>query len=220
MRRTTRTRFSGTPSKGRRSGSPVPRAKARAPPRRRGQWDVAQVSAPLEAGIARHQESPPRWRHPCRIRAVERHSDHNAREAIFGHAGGDVRVVVLHTEFRQPGDAQRVPGAEILRMKSYATARGSTRNSFFKLARRFFEEDHGLVVFEVADVLAQDGMPSFGEAEGRSSTRAPQASNSGRGVPDPWFGAQSRATGGAHVRCLRRCALPSRPSACNYRGCG
>ena len=82
------------------------------------QRDVAQVAAPLAAPIAGHQKlAAPDGPIGAVSGAVERHSDDFAREAILGHAGGDVRVMVLHAEFRHPNHPQRVLGAEIVRME-------------------------------------------------------------------------------------------------------
>ena len=132
-----------------------------------GQPDVPQVRAPFKAAVASHQKlAAPNGAVGAVSRAVEGHPDGIASQAVFGHAGSDVGVMVLHADHGQALQPQRVFGAEIARVQVVRDGSRRHAKQLFQIGQRLFEEPQGFVILQVANVLAQDGVASLGEAEG------------------------------------------------------
>ena len=97
--------------------------------------------------------------------AIERYADHLVREMVLRHATGDVRMVMLHADLvlHLEASANRVlmyPGC-----RSCATARGVTRKSCLIWSSVSSKNSMRLVVFQIADVLAENGIVALREAE-------------------------------------------------------
>ena len=97
--------------------------------------------------------------------AVESNADHRTGETVLGHAAGNVRVMMLHGEFRF-GTRQRPTRAERIRMQIVGDQKRFSLVHALQVVECFFEEPERLVVFKVADVLAEDGEAAFRQAEG------------------------------------------------------
>ena len=85
---------------------------------------------------------------------------------ILRHATGDVRMVMLYAYLPSDAGGKRHPRAHITRVQ--IVGRRSWRNleQVLHLGQRFLEKPHGLVVFKVSDVLAQDRVAVFRQADG------------------------------------------------------
>ena len=87
------------------------------------------------------------------------------REMILCHAASDVCVMMLHRNLSLDRGGERHACAPVAGMQIVGNAFGGSLEEVLRLFERFFEELHGLVVFEVADMLAQDGVSVTGQAE-------------------------------------------------------
>src|SRR5689334_13113042 len=69
-----------------------------------GQRHVAQVGAPLETLSFRNQKLPsPHLAVSAVAGAIECHANHLPVQAVLCHATDDVRMMMLHSDPRQPG---------------------------------------------------------------------------------------------------------------------
>ena len=75
-------------------------------------------------------------------------------------------VMVLDADGRQAGALQRVLGGQVLRMEIVRHGARLHAKELLQVAEGLLEEFEGFVVLQVADVLAQDGVPPLGETKG------------------------------------------------------
>ena len=100
--------------------------------------------------------------------AVEREADDRPRERVLGHAGGDVRVMMLHGDERQaalggPLFGQRgreIAGMQIVRDRLRLDLEGT-----HEVRERLAEEIEAGEIFKIAQVLALVGEAAAGEGE-------------------------------------------------------
>ena len=97
--------------------------------------------------------------------AVERHANHFAFDSVIRHATRDVRVMVLHADRNQAGLLQRKTRAEITRVQVVRNRRRRYAEETLKMSQSFAEELESLQVFEIADMLAQNGIPVLRQAK-------------------------------------------------------
>ena len=120
------------------------------------QRHVAQVRAPFESAVVRHQELPaPDLAVGPVAGAIQRHADYFPAQSILGHATGDVRVMVLHADLLQVRHAQRVLRAQVPRMQIVRHGPRLHAEELLQVGQRLFKEDQRFVILHVADVLAE-----------------------------------------------------------------
>ena len=104
-------------------------------------------------------------------RSVERHSDHRllAAQAIFRHARGDVRVMVLNADRWQAlafGTCERIPRRHIVRMEIVRDHLRMHAKKLCQVRHPVFERTERFVILQVADVMAEESIAVAREAKG------------------------------------------------------
>ena len=124
------------------------------------------MSAALKIGQVRDQKlaSPDLAVRPV-PGAVEGHADHPSVEVILGHARDNVGVVMLHADLLHTVQFQRKTGTEVAGMEVVSGDARLYAEQLLHLLQRFLEEPQSFVVFEIADMLAEQGVAAFGQAE-------------------------------------------------------
>src|SRR5450759_3707327 len=97
---------------------------------------------------------------------IQCESDHPAFKVILRHTTGDVGVVVLHANQLRPTLLQRPLGGEVVGMKIVGDDLRLDFEDQLQMLDRFVEKTITFDVFQISDVLAQEGLISFGEADG------------------------------------------------------
>ena len=141
-------------------------------------------------------------------------------QVVLRHAAGDMRMVVLDADLALHRQRESEPGAHIVRVQVIRHRLRFHAEELLKVGQRFFEELEGFVILQIADVLAENGVPVFGDAES-----VLQLSSAGKKLmrckPQiDWLGHISHATGAAPAPSLGRCGLRNHPRAYRYRDCG
>jgi hypothetical protein len=86
---------------------------------------------------------------------------------VLRHAAGDVRVMMLHADLALGMADPRAPcGCSSSRDAVVGDGARRDAEEVLQAGERLLEELHGLEVFQVADVLAEDGVAALGQAEG------------------------------------------------------
>ena len=113
---------------------------------------------------------------PVRAEAqpVHRDADHFAFDSIIGHAARDVRVMMLDADFGLAVVAERegVFGREIFRVQVVGDDFGLKMKEPLVLLDALFEGAQRFQVFQIADVVADEGVAPAREAEGAFKLRA------------------------------------------------
>ena len=89
-------------------------------------------------------------------------------QAVVGHAGGHMGMVMLHLQQRDAlllCPILRIAGREIIRMQVAGQRAGPDVKEPLKMADLLFIVFQGLEILQVADVLAQEGVSALAEAE-------------------------------------------------------
>jgi len=124
------------------------------------------MRAALESGKIRDQKfAAPDLAVRAVSGSVECHADRLALDPVFGHAARDMRVMVLDADLPAISHLQRELGAQVLRMQIVSHGGGRNAEELLHAVQRFAVEDQRFVVFEIADVLAQESVMILGEAE-------------------------------------------------------
>ena len=131
-----------------------------------GQRDVAQMRAPGELRVACDKEfAAPDAAVAAVARAVEGDANHLSAQVVLSHATGDVGVMMLNGEPAFNPRRERHARAPVSRMKIVGHCAWLYTEEALHPRQRLLEELLRLEVLKVADMLAQDGMASFGEAK-------------------------------------------------------
>src|ERR1035437_7058298 len=93
-------------------------------------------------------------------------SDYPAFKMILRHTTGDVGVVVLHANQPRPILLQRPLGGEVVGMKIVGDDLRLDFENPLQVLDRFVEKTITFHVLQISDVLAQESVLSFGEADG------------------------------------------------------
>jgi hypothetical protein len=101
----------------------------------------------------------------AKARAIHCDADDHSAEVIFRHATGDVSVMMLHGKPPFDGGGESYARASVAGMLIVCDSLGRNLEEMFHLLQSLFEEAQRFIVFEVPDVLTQDGMLAPGEAE-------------------------------------------------------
>ncbi len=124
------------------------------------------MGRPGEGVVVCHQHFPsPDGRVGPQPSAIEGEADHRPDGLIFGHAGGNVGMVVLNLD---TGDAHQLPGitgAHIVRVQVAGHDLWIDVQNAFEMVHREAEEVLCGPVFQVTDMLAHKGLPAPGEAD-------------------------------------------------------
>jgi len=96
---------------------------------------------------------------------VERHPDYRAVDSVVGHATCDVRMVMLNSDCAQPRLEKRVAGAQIARVQVVSHGNRRDVEEALQVLPSLAEEGHGFEIFEISDVLAQDGIAVLCQAQ-------------------------------------------------------
>ncbi len=126
----------------------------------------------LIAAIAGHQEfTTPDGPVVAVARAVEGDADdcRVARQAVFGHAGGNVGMVVLDANSRQPlarRPLQRVARGQVVGVKVVGHRRRLDTEQPLQVGHAVLKGQQRLVILQIADVVTQEGVVVAGQAEG------------------------------------------------------
>src|SRR5208282_3353145 len=124
------------------------------------------MSTALEAKVVRDQKlTTPNGSVGSVAGPIQRYPDDLAFNPVLGHATGDMSMMVLYGHGGKPGMLQGPPCAQVLRVQIERHRARLNPKQFLELVQRLFEKEHGLVVFRVADMLAQDGVAIFGQTE-------------------------------------------------------
>src|ERR1035437_9159366 len=97
---------------------------------------------------------------------IQCESDHPSFKMILRHATGDVRVVVLHANQLRSTLLQRPLGGEVVGMKIVGDDLRLDFENPLQMHDRFVEKSITFHVLQISDVLAQESVLSFGEADG------------------------------------------------------
>jgi len=148
-----------------------------------GEGHIGQVGDALVLSVVADQEfAAPDAPVLAVARAVEGHADDAPLQAVLGHTTGDVGVVVLHSDKRLSAAASRRPSVrpsplahclllgifcrKIIGMHVVSDDPWIHLEEPLEVLDGGFVGPQGLQVLHVADVLAQEGVGVFGEAEG------------------------------------------------------
>ncbi len=132
-----------------------------------GEGDVLQVSGAFECQVVGDKNfAAPDGPVGTVAGAVEGDADNLAIEMIFSHAGGDVRVVVLHRDVLQVFPLKSPFGRKIIGMEIVGDDRRLHFENALKMDYRFIEEIVALEIFQIADVLAEECFPAADDADG------------------------------------------------------
>ncbi len=132
-----------------------------------GHGQVAEVAGAAEAsGIAEQEFPPPDPTVGAVADAVEDHPDRLLFHAVFGQAGGQVGVVVLHRQPRQIATRFGVAGRGVVGMEIVGDQLRGDAEDLLQVVDGSGEGILDLGVLQIADVLAQISAIALGEADG------------------------------------------------------
>ena len=117
------------------------------------------------------------------------------------------------------GDDERQPRAPVAGMQIVGDGARRDAEDVLQAGQRFLEKLHGLEVFQIADVLAEDGVAALGEAEG-----VLQLAAEGQDLvqfDSQVDGLRNKAAGAAQyaLATLEMCARRNRLRGSRYRDC-
>src|ERR1700733_4618732 len=84
---------------------------------------------------------------------------------VLRHTAGDVRVVVLNSDFALNLRGESHLGAHVTGMQIIRSYLWSNLEEVLHIGKRFLKKAHGFVVFKIADMLAEDRVTAFCEAK-------------------------------------------------------
>src|ERR1700722_3515039 len=129
-----------------------------------GQSDVAKMGAAMGTMKITDEEFPaPDLAVGSKTGSVKSHPDDFFVQAVFRHATGDVGVVMLNRQFRLRA-AEGPASAEVIGMEIMSDQARIRLINALQIAERFFKELQRFVIFQVADVLARNGIAAFSNA--------------------------------------------------------
>ncbi len=130
---------------------------------------VVQMREALEAVEVTNQHFPAPDAAVCAVSGtVEGKADDRPRQRVFGHAGGYVRVMMLHgneAQTARSGPLFRPACGEIAGVEIMCDGRGLDLEGAHEMTQRLFEELLAGQVLEIAEVLALIGELSAGQRE-------------------------------------------------------
>src|SRR5215469_17838869 len=130
------------------------------------QGNIGEVGGALEASAVGNQNFPaPNLAIGAVSGAVERKTDDFALEMVLRHAAGNMRVMMLNTDEGRVLLA-RPPGGEVVGMKIVGDDLRAYFEDSLKMRDRLFEEFIALQIFQISEVLTQEGVLALGEADG------------------------------------------------------
>src|SRR5215469_10105591 len=130
------------------------------------QRNIGEVGGALEASAVGNQNFPaPNLAIRAVSRTVERKTDDFLLEMVLRHAAGNVRVMMLNPDegrflFARPA------GGEVVGMKIVGDDLRAYFEDFLKMRDHLFEEFVALQIFQISDVLTQEGVLALGETDG------------------------------------------------------
>ncbi len=127
------------------------------------------MSQSAEGAVIPHQELPtPDGAIRTEARAVERHADHRLIEIILRHATGHVGVMMLDADrWTRPSVLRAYRGRLIIGMQIVDQELRPQVEKSLIMRDRLGVGAEGLVVIEIADVMAEEGMTSPAHRERR-----------------------------------------------------
>ena len=97
-------------------------------------------------------------------RPIERYADHLIFKVVFRHATGDVCVMMLHSHQLHSLLLKRPLGGEVVGMQVVCEGCRLDFENISQMIDRLNEELEAFRILQVSDMLAQEGVLSFGEA--------------------------------------------------------
>src|SRR5450755_3180764 len=98
-------------------------------------------------------------------RTIQCESDHSVFQVVLCHATGDVRMVMLYAHQFHSTLLQRPFGGKVVGVKVVGDNFRPDFENALQVLNRFVEETITLDILQIADVLAQEGVLSFGETD-------------------------------------------------------
>ena len=159
------------------------------------QRNITKMGATLESGEIGHQKFPaPDLAVRAEPGSVECDADDFVGDPVLGHATRDVRVMMLDADLWKIRHLQRELGAQILRMQIVSDRGGRDAEELLHTIQRFAIEDQRFVIFQIADVLAQERMMLLGEAKSALEFGAASQNLSHRKTQRHWMGCVAART--------------------------
>ena len=125
---------------------------------------IAEMGPAFEAGqVCDEKLSAPNLTVGSIAGAVERHANHVLAQMVLGHTGGDVSVMVLHPDPFQSIQFLGESGTEVIGMQVMDNHARLHAEQLLHLLQRFAKELEGLVVLQVADMLAEQRVAALSE---------------------------------------------------------
>ena len=126
-----------------------------------------QVAGAFERRVIGDEDfAPPNGSIRAVASAVEGDAYDFAGKMIFGHAGSNVRVVMLYWDVLEVFAFESPFGREIIGMKIVGDDRGVHLKDMLETRDSFLKEIVAFEIFEVADVLTEKGLVVADDADG------------------------------------------------------
>src|SRR5581483_3186540 len=127
---------------------------------------VGEMRCPLKIPIVGEKYFPAPNPAICAVAcAIQSEADHPPLQVILRHAARDVSMVMLNADFIHSLTAERPASREVIGMQVIGDATGRDFKDALEVRNHFVEEPVSFQVFEVADVLAQEGVTALREAD-------------------------------------------------------
>src|ERR1017187_5020153 len=132
-----------------------------------GQGHILKMSGAFEAFMAGDEHfSAPDFSIGAVARSIQGEADHPAFKVILRHTTGNVCVVVLHANQLRSALFERPSGGEVVGMEVVGDDLRSNLENPLQMLDSFVEKAIAFCVLQISDVLAQESVLSFGEADG------------------------------------------------------
>jgi len=132
-----------------------------------GEGNVLKVSSAFERQVIGDEDfTSPDGAVGTVTGAVEGNADDLAIEMIFGHAGGDVRVVMLYGDVLEVYTLECPLGGKIIGVEIVGDDGGLDFENALEMGNGFVKEIVAFEVFQIADVLAEKSFPTADDADG------------------------------------------------------
>src|SRR5208282_2218275 len=132
-----------------------------------GQGHILKMSGTFEVFISGDEHlSAPDFSVGAVASPIQGEPDHPAFKVILRHTTGNVRVVVLHANQLHSTLLQRPSGGEVVGMEVIGDDLRPDLENPLQMFDSFVEKTITFRVLQISDVLAQEGVLSFCEADG------------------------------------------------------
>ncbi len=131
-----------------------------------GQGNVFEMGGAFEIAVFRKEHFPaPDGAIGAVAGAIEGDADHFSIKMIFGHAGSDMRVVMLYANQLHGFARQRPFGGKVIGMEIVGNHLGLNFQDALQVLDGFLEEVMALKIFQIADVLAEKSFAAARDAD-------------------------------------------------------